>query len=183
MDDENQQLIEKYRSYCDKLKNGFPTKEYAGSVLIAINKTPFCNNENGNCRFIGQESVNEKPEPQKQEPEAAPVSISTEVLKDFYEINNMLSATNSPNSLIHPYMHHMSPTPANFQLLNWPSGHLSNIQSMPNMPNMPSMSNLPNSSHFMANAFKGQPSFQRFSNVNRSLRFPAKNNSFYFKSY
>jgi hypothetical protein len=178
MEDENQQLIEKYKSYFDKLQNGFPTKEYVGSKLVANLKTQFCNNENGSCRFTGQESVeNNKLEVIKSDPETT--SINNEASKDFYESNNIISANSSSNSLHHPFIH-----PAvNFQL--WQSGPLNNIQSMPNMPN-----NISNS--FLSNQ-SSRPSFQRISNLNRSLRFPPRNpnnnnlpnlnNSFYFKSY
>ena len=181
MGDENQQLIEKYKSYFDKLQNGFPTKEYVGSKLVANLKTQFCNNESGSCRFTGslgsQENVENKLEVQKRDSEATLITTNNEASKDFYETNNIISANNSSNSQHHPFIH-----PAvNFQLLNWQSGPLNNIQSMPNMPNNISNSFLPNQS--------SRPSFQRISNLNRSLRFPNTNNlsnlnnSFYFKSY
>ncbi len=187
MGDENQQLIEKYKSYFDKLQNGFPTKEYAGSKLVANLKSQFCNNENGSCRFIGsQENIEiqiQKSEVQKPDLETS--AVTNEASKEFYDASSNTSANSSSNSLHHSFTPQLSSAAVNFQLLNWHQAPLNNIQSMPNMPNNISYSFLSNQSN--------RPSFQRISSLNRSLRFTARNqnnnnlpnlnNSFYFKSY
>lgn len=160
----NQQLLDQYKSYFDKLQNGFPSKEYAGSKLIATNKSTFC--ENGSCKFISQETHENKPielravaEVDNTAPDASNSishSITVKETKDFYDMNNMAGV---PHAQLHN-------TANNFHVIK--SWQPTNMQMPANNP-------------YLQNAFKQQQNFQRFNGMNRSFRMPMRNSSTNFK--
>lgn len=153
---EDTKLIEQYKSYFDKLQNGYPTKEYAGSKLIATNKSQFC--ENGSCKFIGQDIQDNS-------------TKSETVSKTKTEETSTASTHNSNNSQI---VHNIAIRETKDFLM--PS--VNHLASPPN--HLQFMTNNSRQSTFFQNGLLNQPNFQRFNGMNRSFRFPVRNSNIKF---
>lgn len=157
----NKQLIEQYKSYFDKLTNGFPSKEYAGSKLIATNKSQFC--ENGACKAKDQDAL-----------DTSKISLDSKTKKDLNDVSTASNVSNGSLQTINHTIHQVMPHKESKDYITSQVNQLAKSQNYVNtwQNNM--------QTPFYQNGMRATPGFQRFSGLNRSLRVPVRNSNLKF---